>query len=234
MSNYYCGEINVSSDDPQKCKSVAEAIQKHLWEAPFKSLKGSDEFENAPWIRDINSAIPEIHWSKYGRLVYKHFQFLESLTRDTGVQIATNESSNSDGMHTVTWLFMNGHRVKVLDHEIFIDDIEVAGLAGFALRDMPKQKAKLANALGRLDRDHGCYDNVCALVSVMSVIQTMQIQPSKDDISGWLAVREYIAEIDDDYYDPDDIAEAVSYIETACLKTMYGDESTPKSHAATI
>lgn len=223
---YYYGEINVTSDDPQMRKSVADTIQKHLM--------NSAEFEDAPWIRDINAFIPEICWSRYGRLVGEHVQFLESLTSDASVEIKTNESSNSDGMHTVSWCFQNGKRMKVLDHDLYIDDIDVAHHAGFALRDMPNSKAKLAKTLGQLDRDHGCYDNVCALVSVMSVIQTMQIQPSKDDISGWLAVREFIAQIDEDDCDPDAIAEALSYIETACLKTMYGDESTPKSHAATI
>lgn len=223
---YYYGEINVISHDSQKCKSVTEAIQKHLMD--------SADFEDAPWIRDINAFIPEICWSRYGRLVGEHVQFLEALTSDASVKIKTNESSNSDGLHTVSWWFQNGQRMKVLDHELFIDDIHVAGLAGLAFHDIPKSKAMLAETLELLERDHGCYDNVCTLMSVMSVIEQMKIEPSKDDISGWLAVRESIAKIDEDDCDPEAIAEAISYIETACLKTMYGDESTMKCHTATI
>lgn len=223
---YYYGEINVISDDPQKSKSVAEAIQKHF--------KESAEFEDEPWIRDINSAIPEICWSRYVRLVGEHVQFLESLTSDASVEIKTNESSNSDGQHTLSWCFQNGKRMKVLDHNLYIDDIDVAHHAGLSLRDMPNSKAKLAETLELLDRDLDCYDNVCAVVSVMSVIQKMDIQPTKDDISGWLAVGDFLARIDDDVYDSEIIAEAFSYIEMACLRALYGDESTPKSHAATI
>ena len=80
---YYYGEINVTSDDPQMRKSVADTIQKHLM--------NSAEFEDAPWIRDINAFIPEICWSRYGRLVGEHVQFLESLTSDASVEIKTGQ-----------------------------------------------------------------------------------------------------------------------------------------------
>lgn len=148
--------------------------------------------------------------------------FLDSMTAFSEIEIKTD-----------LWWDRNGKRMKVHDRVLRFNDMDVANLAAGALRDDSCSKAMLARTLGKLERDEE-YDRVSNLMSVMSVIERMKIQPSKDDISGWLAVREYIAEIDDDYCDPTDVTKFVTYIETACLKTMYGDESTPKSHAATI
>lgn len=222
----YYGAISVFSDDQQEQQSVTEAIRNHI--------PGLRNFLFRQLVLGITGG-SEIYWNGLGRLDDENFQFLESLTKDSKVEIATNEHSNSDGiLHTVSWAVTGGKRWKIFDEKLCIDDIYVAHLAGFALRDDPWSKAILAKILWQLEREQDSYDNVCNLMSVMSVFQKTQIQPSKDDISGWLEVRDFIAEIDDDYYDPDDIAEAVSYIETACLKTMHGNESTPKSHAATI
>lgn len=222
----YYGVIDVYSDDPQQKQSITESIRNHI--------PGLRNFLFRRHVLGIADG-SEIYWNGLGLLDDENLQFLESLTRDSGVEIATNEHSNSDGiLHTVSWAVKDGKRWKILDEKLCIDDIHVAHLAGFALRDDPWSKAMLAKALGKLEREQASYDNVCNLMSVMSVFQKTQIQPSKDDISGWLEVRDFIAEIDVDYYDPDDIAEAVSYIETACLKTMHGNESTPKRYTATI
>lgn len=148
--------------------------------------------------------------------------FLDSMTAFSKIEIESD-----------LWWDRNGKRMKVHDRVLRFYDMDVASLAAGALRDDSCSKAMLARTLGNLERDDE-YDRVSNLMSVMSVIERMKILPSKDDISGWLAVRDFIAEIDDDYCEPEAITKAISYIETACLKTMYGDESTPKSHAATI
>lgn len=147
--------------------------------------------------------------------------FLDSLTGVSGFETKTD-----------FWWDRNGKRMKVHDHVLRFSDMDIANLAGGSLRDDPCSKAMLARTLGKLERDEE-YDRVSNLMSVMYVIEKMKIQPTEDDISGWLEVRDFITKIDEDIFDPKAISEAISYIE-ACLKTMYGDESTPKSHAATI
>jgi len=222
----YYGAISVFSVDQQEQQSVVEAIRNHI--PGLKNLLLRRHFLSV-------SYGSEIYWNGRGNLDDENLQFLESLTRDSEVEILTNEHSNSDGiLHTVSWSFLNGKCWQILDEELCIDDIHVAHHAGRALRDDPWSKAILANILGQLEREQGSYDNVCNLMSVMSVIQKTQIHPSWDDLIGWLEVRDFIEEIDDDYCDPEAIAGAVSYIETACLKALHGDESTPKRHAATI
>jgi hypothetical protein len=148
--------------------------------------------------------------------------FLDSMTAFSEVEIKND-----------LWWDRNGKRMKVHDRVLRYYDMDVANLAAGALRDDSSVKSMLARALGKLERDYE-YDRVNNLMSVMYVIERMKIKPSEDDISGWLEVRDYIEEIDDDYCDPEAIAGAVSYIETACLKARHGDESTPKRHAATI
>lgn len=222
----YYGAISVFSDDQQEQQSVAEAIRNHI--PGLKNLLLRRHRLNV-------SYGSEIYWNRRGRLDDENLQFLESLTRDSEVEILTNEHSNTDGiLHTVSWSFLNGKSWQILDEELCIDDIHVAHHAGRALRGDPWSKAILAKILGQLEREQGSYDNVCNLMSVMSVFQKSHIQSSWDDLVGWLEVRDFIEEIDDDYCDPEAIAKAISYIEKACLKTMYGDESTQKRHAATI
>lgn len=234
--NYYCMEIRVNTEDAEKEETVAEAIRRYFTER--------NDYVDTSLIYDSRFSCPSVRWFGRRRLMGgEELQFIESLSRDFKVQIMTNECSKSDGLHTVSWAFVDGGFWKVLDHGLYFNDIDVAHLAGNSLSGFFILNPVLAKSVGTLSLDKDCRDDVYTLLSVLLVIKEMNIQPSNDDVADWLAVRDFIYEYladavgdghDWDEHDGDAIVELISYIETACLKAGCGIESTPRSLAATI
>lgn len=232
--NYYYAQVRVNTEDVEKGKTVAEAIRRYFTE------RGN--FEDAPLIYD-GRLFPTVGWNGRWLMGSEELQFIESLSRDFKVHIMTNECSNSDGLHTVSWAFVDGRFWKVLDHGLYFDDIDVAHLAGNSLSGISISNPVLAKSVGTLSLDKDCRDDVYTLLSVLLVIKEMNIQPSNDDVADWLAVRDFIYEYlsdavgdghDWDEHDGDEIVELISYIETACLKAGRGIESTSRSRAASV
>lgn len=231
MGIYYYHEIRIKSDNLVNKKKVIEALT-----SVIEKNVGNNGDVNSHLVDGGDGFINVDCYGVMDRETMSYMEFWTKLFVVGEVSIELHSVTTDGFFETLCMRIENGEITKVLDEDgIAISDVEMAFVAGDALRGNAKAKKTLSNMLGRLEQTAECVECLAEILGVAEILERLEVTPSKEALKGWKSVAAFLDGIDWDdvgIYDEDGVMETTSWLQAQCLKAGKSVSGTGGSRAA--
>lgn len=232
MGIYYYHEIRIKSDSFRVKKFVTETLTSFL-----KTDVGDNGAVNSHLVDGEDGIINVDCYGVMDKATMSSMELYTKVFVNCEVSIELHSVTTDSCFETLCMRFENGERTKVLDEGgIAISDVELAFVAGNALRGDAKAKKTLSGMLGRLEQT-ACVVCLAEILGVAEILERLNVTPSKEVLKGWKSVAAFLDGIDWDdvgIYDEDGVMETTSWLQAQCLKAGKSVGGAGGSRAAKI